>query len=122
VKLEFGLSGSGNAFVPCASADAMGLSAVAARNRKANASRLRDNRQFQWPDGFERLANPATDLVAHRTRDADAPRRALGLQSHRDVDCVPMPISFIRNCIAYIDPHAKPDVAGRRHISELDAG
>ena len=103
-----GLSGSGNAFVPCASAGAMGLSAVADRNRKANASTgcvIFVN--FSGPMDSDRLANPATDLVAHRTRDADAPRRALGLQSHRDIDCVPMQISFIRNCIAYIDPHAK---------------
>jgi hypothetical protein len=30
-----------------------------------------------------------------------------------------MPISFIRNCIAYIDPHAKPDGAVKWHVAVI---
>ena len=59
-------------------------------------------------------------MIAHRSGDADATRRALGFKSRRNIHSIPVQISPISNRVANVDPNPKADSSIRRLIAVVD--
>ena len=56
-------------------------------------------------------------MIAHRSRDADAARRTLGLKSGRHIHDIAVDISAIWNHIANVDADAEADCPIRRLVA-----
>ena len=59
-------------------------------------------------------------MIANRPRDAYSARRAFGLEPCRDIHCIPVQVSSIRNRVTYVDPHAEADGAIKRLVAVQD--
>ena len=71
--------------------------------------RTGDVLQFERSKRLESQVEPVMHMIAHRPRDADATRRAFGLEPGRHDHAVAMQIGSVGNRVADIDPYAKAD-------------
>ena len=76
--------------------------------------------QAERPKFLEGEIEPAMHMIPHRSRDADAARRTLGLKPRRDIHRVSVQVSAVGNRVAKVDPDAEADGSIRRLISVVD--
>ena len=93
-----GLSGSGRASpVPCTSERSTDFGVVAAviGPQHKRLDRPGDVLQIERAKLLEREIEPAVHMIAHRSRDADAARRTLGLKPRRHIHDVAVHVGAV---------------------------
>jgi hypothetical protein len=82
-------------------------------------NRAGDVLQIERTKLLESKIEPVSHMITHRSRDADATRRAFGLESCCHVYRVPVQIGSISNRIAEVYPDTKADGSIGRLIAIL---
>ena len=76
--------------------------------------------QIERAKFLEGEIEPVAHMIAHRSRDADAARRTLGLESCRHIHHIAVDVSAIGNHIAHVDADAEADGPIRRLVAIVD--
>src|SRR5512133_2007718 len=82
--------------------------------------RPRNVLQIEYPKLLECEVQPAVHVIAHRSRNTDATRRALCLEPRSDIHRVSVQIGSICNRITDAHPNPKPDGSVCRLLAVQD--
>src|SRR5580704_7169752 len=102
---------------------------LAARQRFCGVRNWRNHKRLDRPSNVPQIecskllkseAEAVTNMVAHRTRDADGARRTFGLKPCRYIDDITMDIGAIWNHIADVNADAEADRLIGREVVIMD--